>query len=155
MLNQKKQNNMKRLVLFVAIAIASLTAFAQNGYKDFDTVANVLVKTKMAHANSKDINSPLELSLYFQNIGTRDVVVRYEIFIEDNNGELRHSGKKEIRVRPGHKQAGKLSNLTYELIGTNIHDYESGEYQWYFTTLEVKDAITGEVIATSEKTEEE
>jgi len=146
---------MKKLVLFVAVAIASLTALGQKGYTDFDTVANVLVKTKIAHANSKDDSSPLELSLYFQNIGTKNVIVRYEIFIKDGNGEIRHSGKKEKRLNVGQKQMGKISGLNYELIGSNIHDYESGEKQWYFTLLEVKDAETGEVIATSEKTREE
>lgn len=155
MSNQKKQSKMKRLVLFVAIAIASLTTFGQKGYTDFETVADVLVKTKVSHAKSNDTNTPLELSLYFQNAGTKNVIVRYEVFIKDSNGEMRHSGKKEVRVRPGQKQSGKLSGLTYELIGTNIHDYESGEKQWYFTLLEVKDAETGEVIATSEKTREE
>lgn len=146
---------MKRLVLLVAVAIASLTAFGQKGYTDFDTVADVLVKTKIGHANSKDDSSPLELSLYFQNIGTKNVIVRYEIFITGSNGEIRHSGKKEVKVKPGQKQAGKISNLAYELIGNSIHDYESGENQWYFSILEVKDADTGEVIATSEKTREE
>ena len=145
---------MKKFVLFFALAIASLITFGQKGYTDFDTVANVLVKTKIAHANSKDNNSPLELSLYFQNIGTTEVIVRYEIFIVADN-DKRHSGKKEIKVKPGQKQAGKISNLAYELIGTNIHDYESGAKQWYFTILEVKDAATGEVIATSSKTDEE
>jgi len=145
---------MKRIILLVAVAIASLTAFGQKGYSDFDTVADVLVKTKVAHANSKDATSPLELSLYFQNIGTKDVIVRYEIFIEDSKGEIRHSGKKEVKVKIGQKQAGKISNLAYELIGTNIDDYVSGENRWYFKTLEVTDAGTGEVIATSNKTED-
>ena len=146
---------MKRLVLFVAIAIASLTAFGQKDYVDFENIADVLIKTKITHAKSKDASSPLELSLYFQNNGTKNVIVRYEIFIKDSNGEMRHSGKKEKRLNVGQKQVGKISGLNYELIGTNIHDYESGEKQWYFTLLEIKDAETGEVIATSEKTREE
>ena len=146
---------MKRLVLFVAIAIASITAFGQKGYTDFDSVANVLIKTKIAHANSKDTNTPLELSLYFQNIGTTDVIVRYQIFIEDNNGDKRHSGKKEVKLKHGQKQFGKISNLTYELFGSSIDAYSSGERKWYFTILEIKDMLTGEVIATSSKVEEE
>lgn len=154
MLNQKIQSNMKRLVFFVAIAIFSMTAFGQKGYSDFDTVADVLVKTKISHANSKDDSSPLELSLYFQNNGTRDVVVRYEIYIENNDGEIRHSGKKEVKLRHGQKQFGKISNLTYTMFGTNIDDYASGERKWYFKILEIKDLVTGEVIATSEKIEE-
>ena len=67
---------MKRLVLFVAVAIASLTAFGQKDYADFDNLADVLIKTKIAHAKSKDANSPLELSLYFQNTRTNNVIVR-------------------------------------------------------------------------------
>lgn len=146
---------MKRLVLFVAVAIASMTAFGQKDYADFDNLADVLIKTKIAHAKSKDANSPLELSLYFQNTGTKNVIVRYEIFIKDSNGEMRHSGKKEKKLNAGQKQVGKISGLSYELIGANINDYASGEKQWYFTLLEIKDAETGEVIATSEKTREE
>ena len=155
MSNRKNQSKMKRLILFVAIAIASLTAFGQKDYTDFDTLADVQIKTKIAHAKSKDASSPLELSLFFQNTGTKNVIVRYEIFIKDSNGEMRHSGKKEKRLNAGQKQFGKISGLTYELIGTNIDDYVSGEKQWYFTLLEIKDAETGEVIATSEKTREE
>ena len=68
---------------------------------------------------------------------------------------MRHSGKKEKKLNAGQKQVGKISGLSYELIGTNIDDYASGEKQWYFTLLEIKDAETGEVIATSEKTREE
>ena len=155
MSNQRNQSKMKRLVLFVAIAIASLTAFGQKDYTDFDNLADVQIKTKIAHTKSKDASSPLELSLYFQNTGTKNVIVRYEIFIKDSNGEMRHSGKKEKMLNAGQKQVGKISGLSYELIGTNIDDYMSGEKQWYFTLLEIKDAETGEVIATSEKTREE
>ena len=146
---------MKKLVLLIAIAIVSVSAYCQKGYNDFDTVGNVLVKTKIAHTNSKDANSPLELSLFFQNIGTKEVVVCYELFIESGMKEKRHSGHKEVKVKPNQKQAGKISNLAYELIGTNISDYETGENQWYFGTLEVKDAETGEVIESSKKIREE
>lgn len=146
---------MKKLVLLIAIAIVSVSAYCQKGYTDFDTVANVLVKTKVAHANSKDDSSPLELSLFFQNIGTKDIIVSYEIFIESGATEKRHSGHKEIKVKPNQKQAGKISNLAFELIGTDINDYATGEKQWYFGTLEVKDAETGEVIESSKKIREE
>ena len=115
----------------------------------------MLVKSKIAHANSKDDSSPLELSLYFQNNGTTDVIVRYQIFIEDNNGEKRHSGKKEVKLKHGQKQFGKISGLAYELFGTSIDAYASGERKWYFTILEIKDMYTGELIATSNKVEEE
>ena len=145
---------MKKLLVLAIIATSCLSAFCQKGYSDFDTVANVLVKTKIGHANSKDTSSPLELSLYFQNTGSTDVIVRYQIFIEDNNGDKRHSGKKEVKLKVGQKQAGKISNLAYELFGTNIDDYVSGERKWYFTILEVKDLTTGEVIATSNKVQE-
>lgn len=145
---------MRKLVLLIAIAIFSIPVFAQKGYTDFDTIANVLVKTKVAHLNSKDATSPLELSLYFQNTGTTDVIVSYEIFIESGMTEKRHSGHKEIKVKPNQKQYGKLSNLAYELIGTDAADYETGEKQWYFTTLEVKDAATGEVLETSKRIRE-
>ena len=40
------------------------------------------------------------------------------------------------------------------MFGTNIDDYASGERKWYFKILEIKDLVTGEVIATSEKIEE-
>ena len=145
---------MKKLLVLVIVATTCLTAFCQNGYSDYDTVANVLVKTKITHTNNKDANSPLELALYFQNIGTTDVIVRYQIFIEDNNGDKRHSGKKEVKLKHGQKQFGKISGLSYELFGTSIGAYENGERKWYFTILEVKDMITGELIATSNKTEE-
>jgi len=145
---------MKKLIIFAVIAFASLTTFAQKDYSDFDTVADVLIRTKIRNASNNDPNSPLELSLYFQNVGTTDVIVRYEIFIEDDNGDKRHTGKKEVKLRKGQKQAGKISNLAYELFGTNKEDYESGERKWYFTLLEVKDMTTGEVIATSNKVKE-
>ncbi len=151
MSNQKIQSKMKRLILFVAVAIASLTAFGQKGFTDFDTVADVLVKSKIAHANSKDDSTPLELSLFLQNIGTRNVIVRYEIYIESSNGELRRSGKKEIKIKPAQKQAGKISGLSYTLPGSSIDDYASGENRWYFTMLDVIDAESGEVIARSSK----
>lgn len=146
---------MKKLLVLVIVATTCITAFCQKGYSDFDTIANVLVKSKIAHANSKDDSSPLELSLYFQNNGTTDVIVRYQIFIEDNNGEKRHSGKKEVKLKHGQKQFGKISNLTYELFGSSIDAYASGERKWYFTILEIKDMYTGELIATSNKVEEE
>ena len=100
---------MKKLLVLVIVATTCLSAFCQKGYSDFDSVANVLIKTKIAHANSKDDSSPLELSLYFQNNGNADVIVRYQIFIEDNNGEKRHSGKKEVKLKHGQKQFGKIS----------------------------------------------
>lgn len=142
---------MKKLLVLVIVATTCLSAFCQKGYSDFDSVANVLVKAKIAHTNSKDNNSPLELSLYFQNVGATDVIVRYQIFIDDNNGDRRHSGKKEVKLKHGQKQFGKISGLAYELFGTNIDDYVSGERKWYFTILEIKDMYTGEVIATSDK----
>lgn len=142
---------MKKLLVLVIVATTCLSAFCQKGYSDFDSVANVLIKTKIAHANSKDDSSPLELSLYFQNNGTADVIVRYQIFIEDNNGEKRHSGKKEVKLKHGQKQFGKISGLTYELFGSSIDAYASGERKWYFTILEIKDMYTGELIATSDK----
>ena len=151
MLNQKNQSNMKKLLVLVIVATTCLTAYCQKGYSDFDTIANVLVKTKIAHANSKDNASPLELSLYFQNIGTNDVIVRYQIFIEDNNGDRRHSGKKEVKLKHGQKQFGKISGLSYELFGQDIADYETGARKWYFTILEVKDMYTGELISTSSR----
>ncbi len=158
MLNHKLKeipNNMKRLVLLVAIAIASITVFGQKGYADFETLADVQIKTKLAHSNSKDASSPIELSLFFQNTGTTEVVVCYELYIEDEeSGEIRHSGHKEIKVKPGQKQAGKISNLAYELLGKNIEDYTNGNKRWYFKSLLVKNFATGEVIATSSKTEE-
>ncbi len=146
---------MRKFVLLIAIAIFSIPVFAQKGYTEFDTIANVLVKTKVAHLNAKDDTSPLELSLYFQNMGTAEVTVSYEVFIENGMTEKRHTGHKEIKVKPNQKQYGKLSNLAYQLIGTNAADYETGEKQWYFTTLEVKDATTGEVIESSKKIREE
>ncbi|MBO7571390.1 MAG: hypothetical protein J6T48_04460 [Bacteroidales bacterium] len=145
---------MKKLLVLVIVATTCLTAFCQKGYSDFDSVANVLVKTKIAHTSAKDDNSPLELSLYFQNVGSTDVIVRYQIFIEDNNGDKRHSGKKEVKLKHGQKQFGKISNLSYELFGTSINSYADGERKWYFTILEIKDMYTGEVIATSDKVEE-
>lgn len=141
--------------LLVIVATTCLSAFCQKGYSDFDSVANVLIKTKIAHANSKDDSSPLELSLYFQNNGNADVIVRYQIFIEDNNGEKRHSGKKEVKLKHGQKQFGKISGLTYELFGSSIDAYASGERKWYFTILEIKDMYTGELIATSDKVVDE
>ena len=146
---------MKKLLVLVIVATTCLSAFCQKGYSDFDSVANVLIKTKIAHANSKDDSSPLELSLYFQNNGTADVIVRYQIFIEDNNGEKRHSGKKEVKLKHGQKQFGKISGLTYELFGSSIDAYSSGERKWYFTILEIKDMYTGEQIATSNKVVDE
>ena len=145
---------MKKLLVLVIVATTCLTAYCQKGYSDFDTVADVLVKTKIGHANSKDDNSPLELALSFQNIGTADVIVRYQVFIDDNNGDRRHSGKKEVKLKHGQKQFGKISGLTYELFGSSIDAYVSGERKWYFTILEIKDMYTGEVIATSNKVEE-
>ena len=136
---------MKKLLVLVIVATTCLSAFCQKGYSDFDSVANVLIKTKIAHANSKDDSSPLELSLYFQNNGNADVIVRYQIFIEDNNGEKRHSGKKEVKLKHGQKQFGKISGLTYELFGSSIDAYASGERKWYFTILEIKDMYTGEL----------
>lgn len=146
---------MKKLLVLVIVATTCLSAFCQKGYSDFDSVANVLIKTKIAHANSKDYSSPLELSLYFQNNGNADVIVRYQIFIEDNNGEKRHSGKKEVKLKHGQKQFGKISGLTYELFGSSIDAYASGERKWYFTILEIKDMYTGELIATSDKVVDE
>ena len=146
---------MKKLLVLVIVATTCLSAFCQKGYSDFDSVANVLIKTKIAHANSKDDSSPLELSLYFQNNGNADVIVRYQIFIEDNNGEKRHSGKKEVKLKHGQKQFGKISGLTYELFGSSIDAYASGERKWYFTILELKDMYTGELIATSDKVVDE
>ncbi|MBR4583816.1 MAG: hypothetical protein IKO34_08425 [Bacteroidales bacterium] len=146
---------MKKLLVLVIVATTCLSAFCQKGYSDFDSVANVLIKTKIAHANSKDDSSPLELSLYFQNNGNADVIVRYQIFIEDNNGEKRHSGKKEVKLKHGQKQFGKISGLTYELFGSSIDAYASGERKWYFTILEIKDMYTGELIATSDKVVDE
>ena len=146
---------MKKLLVLVIVATTCMSAFCQKGYSDFDSVANVLIKTKIAHANSKDDSSPLELSLYFQNNGTADVIVRYQIFIEDNNGEKRHSGKKEVKLKHGQKQFGKISGLTYELFGSSIDAYSSGERKWYFTILEIKDMYTGELIATSNKVVDE
>lgn len=146
---------MKKFVLLTAIAIASFTAFGQKGYTEFDTLSNILVKTKLAHANSKDATSPLELSLFFQNTGTTEVFVCYEIYIEDEESdEIRHSGHKEIKVKPGQKQAGKISNLTYQLIGNSADEYTNGSKRWYFKSLQIKDAATGEIIATSSKVEE-
>ena len=146
---------MKKLLVLVIVATTCLSAFCQKGYSDFDSVANVLIKTKIAHASSKDDSSPLELSLYFQNNGNADVIVRYQIFIEDNNGEKRHSGKKEVKLKHGQKQFGKISGLTYELFGSSIDAYASGERKWYFTILEIKDMYTGELIATSDKVVDE
>lgn len=146
---------MKKLLVLVIVATTCLSAFCQKGYSDFDSVANVLIKTKIAHANSKDDSSPLELSLYFQNNGNADVIVRYQIFIEDNNGEKRHSGKKEVKLKHGQKQFGKISGLTYELFGSSIDAYASGERKWYFTILEIKDMYTGELISTSDKVVDE
>ncbi|MBO4613911.1 MAG: hypothetical protein J5709_02205 [Bacteroidales bacterium] len=146
---------MKKLVLIIAIAIASLAAFGQNGYVDFETLGDIQIKTKLAHAKAKDASSPIELSLFFQNTGTTEVIVCYELYIEDEeSGEIRHSGHKKIKVRPGQKQMGKISNLTYELVGTKIEDYTNGKKRWYFKSLQIKDAVTDEVIATSSKTEE-
>ena len=81
--------------------------------------------------------------------------MRYQIFIEDNNGEKRHSGKKEVKLKHGQKQFGKISGLTYELFGSSIDAYASGERKWYFTILEIKDMYTGELIATSDKVVDE
>ena len=158
MLNQlqkERPSNMKKLVLLVAIAIASITAFGQKDYTDFETLADIQIKTKLAHSKAKDASSPIELSLFFQNTGTTEVIVCYELYIEDEeSGEIRHSGHKKITVRPGQKQFGKISNLTYELMGKNIDDYSNGNKRWYFKSLQVKNSATGEVIATSSKTEE-
>ena len=151
----ERPSNMKKLVLIVAIAIASFSVFGQNGYTDFETLADIQIKTKLAHSKAKDASSPIELSLFFQNTGTTEAIVCYELYIEDEeSGEIRHSGHKTVKVRPGQKQMGKISNLCYELVGKNIDDYTNGKKRWYFKSLLVKDSATGEVIATSSKTEE-
>ncbi len=141
---------MKKIILVIAFVSAVFSVFSQKNYGDFDTVANVVVKTKIAHAKAKDTTSNIELSIFFQNIGTKEIVLSYEIYITDGE-EIRHSGLKTMNIRPQQKQAGKISGLNYTLIGNNIDDYITGAKQWHFTTLEVKDADTGEILGTSKK----
>lgn len=141
---------MKKFAVLIALLTISFMSYCQKGYQDFDSISGVVIKTKIAKVNTKKADSPIELSLYFQNLGTRTIDVLYEIHITDGKN-LRFSGKKTVNIRPNQKQFGKISNLNYELIGLDMGDYEIGAKQWHFTTLEIKDAETGESLGVSSK----
>lgn len=118
------------------MVVITLTAFAQKNFYDYDTVNGVIIKYNLYHSNSKDPSSRLNLSFHMTNTNDYTVTVIYNVEVHESNGKYA-SGKQELSIKPKAKQAGKISNLCFELKTNDLKEFEDGDSEWFFKQLDI------------------